>query len=62
MELMLPTLHPLSVMKSGINLAIMDVLMFKEKERFYLDVIEEEPPDWDMDVKVEEEVVVKALA
>ncbi len=49
-------------MKSGINLAIMDVLMFKEKERFYLDVIEEELPDWDMDVKVEEEVVVKALA
>jgi hypothetical protein len=59
---MSPMFHDLSVMKSGISSAIMDVLtLFKEKERFYLDVVEEELPDRDVDIKVEEEVV-KALA
>jgi hypothetical protein len=48
-------------MKSGINSAIMDILTFKEKYRFYLDMVEEEElPDRDADIKVEE-VVVKAL-
>jgi hypothetical protein len=57
MESMLPMLHALSVMKNGINLAIIDVLTFKEKDRLYLGVVEDELLDGDMDVKVWEEVV-----